>query len=77
MKVASGVQHQPTQVDSKGGKQIEKESTMERLLIRLTSLEKQMKQMNKKGNRYWKKNERNNDQTEQEKEDEEEMNPLN
>ena len=76
MKVASGDQHPPTQVDSKGGKHIEKESTMEQLLARLTYLEKQMKQMNKKGNRYWKKNERNNDQTEQDK-DEEEMNLLN
>ena len=56
MKVVSKVQHQPTQVDSRGGKQIEKESkfTMEQLLTRLISLDKQMKQMNKKGNRYWK-----------------------
>ena len=60
-------------VDSKGGIQTEKESTMEQLLARLTSL----KQMNKMGNRYWKTNESNNDQTEQDKGDEEEMNPLN
>ena len=55
MKVASKVQHQRTQVDSKGGDRL-KRSTMEQLLARLTSQEKQMKQMNTKGNRYWKRN---------------------
>ena len=56
MKIASGVQHQPMKTEKKGDREartVEDESVLEQLLARITSLEKEVKQINRnRGNRF-------------------------
>ena len=62
MKIASGVQHQPMKTEKKGDREertVEDESVLEQLLTRITSLEKEVKQINRnRGNRFGRRNEK-------------------
>lgn len=52
MKVNSGVQHQATRTESRDNMKDDSESVTKSLLERLTSLEKQMKQVNRRRRFY-------------------------
>ena len=62
MKIVSGVQHQPMKTEKKGDREdrtVEDESILEQLLARITSLEKEVKQINRnRRNRFGRRNEK-------------------